>query len=251
MISDRPSILSCRSACKLPGRHRDTSENLAHRDCPKSEAGPLGELHQFTTGARVAGTLPAKFDYTLEMARQDGSLGSDTVRAWAGHWQARKTFAGTVTPRVFGEYNYASGDRNPADGVRGTFDQLYPTGHDKLGLSDQVGWRNTRHVRAGVELTPVKGLPVTTSYHSWWLADAHDGLYAASGALVARVATGAASTHVGQELDVQTSRTLTPQLQLAAGYAHIFSGPFLKQATPGASYSLPYVMVTYVFLAEK
>ena len=42
-----------------------------------------------------------------------------------------------------------------------------------------------------------------------------------------------------------------PQLQIAAGYAHIFPGEFLKQATPGASYSYPYVMVTYVFLADK
>jgi hypothetical protein len=42
-----------------------------------------------------------------------------------------------------------------------------------------------------------------------------------------------------------------PQLQLAAGYAHIFTGAFLKQATPGASYSYPYVMATYVFLAER
>ena len=39
--------------------------------------------------------------------------------------------------------------------------------------------------------------------------------------------------------------------QVAAGYAHIFTGGFLKQATPGASYSHPYVMVTYVFTAER
>jgi hypothetical protein len=65
------------------------------------------------------------------------------------------------------------------------------------------------------------------------------------------VATGATSRHVGQELDAQVSRALMPQLQLAAGYAHIFTGDFLKQATPGASYSYPYVMATYVFLAER
>ena len=47
------------------------------------------------------------------------------------------------------------------------------------------------------------------------------------------------------------TRSLTPQLQLAAGYAHIINGGFLKEATPGASYSYPYVMATYVFLAEQ
>jgi hypothetical protein len=32
---------------------------------------------------------------------------------------------------------------------------------------------------------------------------------------------------------------------------HMITGASLKQATPGASYSQPYVMVTYVFLAKK
>jgi hypothetical protein len=153
--------------------------------------------------------------------------------------------------RVFGEFNYASGDANPADGRRGTFDQLYPTPHDKYGLADQIGWRNIEHVRAGFDLTPWKGWPVSSGYHSWWLARSKDGLYGAGSGLVARIPTGATSRHVGQEIDVQMTRAITPQLQMAAGYAHIFPGAFLEQATPGASYSLPFVMVTYVFLAER
>jgi hypothetical protein len=57
---------------------------------------------------------------------------------------------------------------------------------------------------------------------------------------------GAASSHVGQEIDVQVTRALTePQLQVAGGYAHMFTGAFLKQATPGKSYSQPYLMATY------
>ena len=139
----------------------------------------------------------------------------------------------------------------PTDGARGTFDQLYPTGHDKLGLADQVGWRNIRHARAGLEITPVRGWPVTASHHAWWLANRHDALYNAGGAPIARVAGGAASTHVGQEIDVQLTRAIVPQLLVAGGYAHMFTGSFLKDATPGADYSYPYVMVTYVFLSER
>jgi hypothetical protein len=173
------------------------------------------------------------------------------VRAWAGHWQLRESLPGPGALRLIGEYNYASGDEDPADGVRGTFDQLYPTPHDKYGLADQIGWRNLHHARAGVEITPWTGLPVVVNYHSWWLAEKQDAIYAASSAPLARAVAGAPSAHVGQELDAQVSRALTEQLQLAAGYAHIFTGPFLKATTPGASYSHPYVMVTYVFLAER
>ena len=89
------------------------------------------------------------------------------------------------------------------------------------------------------------------NYQTWWLAEKTDGLYAANGSRIAFVAGGAASSHVGQEIDVQVTRALTPQLQLAGGYAHMFTGAFLKQATPGKSYSYPYVMATYVFLADK
>ena len=216
-----------------------------------SELGAIGNLHQTTVGTRVAGKLPARLDYSVEMALQRGSLADDTVHAWAGHWQMRESLPGAGSIKLISEYNVASGDDNPTDGTRTTFDQLYPTGHDKLGLADQVGWRNVRHLREGVEFTPIKATPFSVSYHSWWLADRHDALYAASGALIARVPGGAAASHVGQEVDVQVSRALTPQIQMAAGYAHLFTGAFLKQATPGASYSQPYVMVTYVFLAEK
>ncbi len=216
-----------------------------------TEDGALGTLSAATLGVRVAGRLPARLDYGVEMALQRGSLGNDRVETWAGHWQVRELITKTGTVRVVGEYNFASGDKDSTDGVRGTFDQLYPTPHDKYGLADQFGWKNIHHVRAGVEVTPIKGLPITANAHSWWLAEGRDAVYAASSAPLFRVAGGAADRHVGQEIDVQVSRTLTPQLQLAGGYAHIFPGAFLKQTTPGASYSFPYVMVTYIFLAER
>jgi hypothetical protein len=217
----------------------------------RAEAGGFGTLQETTTGIRVAGKLPAGLDYGVEMAVQRGSLGTDDISAWAGHWQMRETFPGRAAVRLTSEYNFASGDSDPADNVRGTFDQLYPTPHDKYGLADQIGWKNVHHARAGFEITPIKGLPLTTNYHSWWLAESKDAIYTAGSAVLARVATGAADRHVGQEIDVQVSRALTPQIQAAAGYAHIVPGAFLKEATPGASYSHPYVMVTYAFLAEK
>jgi len=217
----------------------------------QTETATVGDLGQATVGVRLAGRMPGRLDYGIEIAAQRGSLGSDDVEAWAGHWQLRETLPGAAAVRLTGEYNYASGDADPADGVRGTFDHLYPTPHDKYGLANQIGWKNIHHARTGVEFTPVRGLPVTANYHSWWVAEKRDGIYTAIGAPLARVPAGATSRHVGQELDAQVSRALMPQLQLAAGYAHIFTGGFLKQATPGASYSYPYVMATYVFLAER
>ena len=215
------------------------------------EVGVVGKLNSSTLGFRTVGKLPARLDYNVEMALQRGDLDTNDVTAWAGHWQLRESLAGGWTPKITGEYNYASGDKDPTDGKRQTFDQLYPTPHDKYGLADQVGWKNLHHVRTGFEITPLKGMPITTNYHSWWLAEERDALYNVASAPIARIITGAANSHVGQELDVQVSKAIFPQLQVAAGYAHIFTGAFLKEATPGASYSHPYIQATYVFLADK
>lgn len=235
----------------VPGATVEPYVLLRRDENLRSELGPTGTLDQSTTGVRMAGKLPARLDYGIEMAMQRGSLADDSLSAWAGHYQLRASLPGRGAVKIITEYNRASGDRNPTDGVRQTFDQLYPTGHDKLGLGDQVGWKNVHHLREGVDFMPLKATPISLSYHTWWLAERTDGLYSATGALLARVPAGAASSHIGHEIDVQISRPLTPQLGLAVGYAHMFSGAFLKQATPGASFSHSFVMVTYAFLAEK
>ena len=216
------------------------------------ETAGLGDINQATIGTRVAGKLPRNVDYGLEMAAQAGSVATDDVRAWAGHWVTGKTFTKTpARPRSFVEFNFASGDRDPKDGIRGTFDQLYPTGHDKLGLADQVGWKNVEHLRGGIELKPRPQWALSGSYHSFWLASATDALYAANGAAVARSAAGTAGRFVGHELDAQAVYTYSPQLQIAGGYARVLPGEFLEHTTRGESYQSTYLMVTYVFVGDR
>jgi hypothetical protein len=187
-------------------------------------------------------------DYGVEIAGQTGSLGTDSVGAWAGHWVIGYTATKLrYKPRLVAEYNFASGDKNSKDGKRGTFDQLYPTPHNLYGLGDQIGWRNIHDARLGVEFKPRPKWAVSSFYHNYWLASATDGLYAASSALVARSANGTAGTHVGQELDAQAMYSLNKQVQIGGGYAHLFTGEFLNKTTQGKDYNYPYVMFGYVF----
>jgi hypothetical protein len=215
----------------------------------KAESGRLGVLDFKTIGFRWVGKLPANFDYGTEVAFETGSLGSDSVRSRAAHAVVGYTFAVSAwKPRLFAEYNYASGDRNSNDNVRGTFDQLYPTNHDKYGLADQFGWKNIRHLRAGLEIKPLKKLTLAAGFHDFWLDSATDGLYSAAGALVVRKADGTAGTHVGEELDAQAMYSVNKQMQFGAGYGYLFAGEFLKNATKdGHSYSMPYVFLGYTF----
>jgi hypothetical protein len=186
-----------------------------------------------TWGVRVAGKLPANLDYGTEMAKQSGS-----TDAWAGHWRLGYTLpAFTWKPRLIAEYNYATP----------TFDVLYPTPHDKYGLSDQVGWKNIHHIRVGPEFKISKRVNGSANYHTWWLVNPANGLYNAGGALLVRSPAGNGSKHIGQEVDGQVMVAVNKQVSLSGGYAHIIPGSFLKKATPGASYNFPYLMLGYTF----
>lgn len=208
----------------------------------------LGKTSFFTPGFRFVGLLPRGFDYSVEMALQSGTRAADDVGAWAGHWRLGYTLASAKwKPRLIGEYQYATGDKDPRDGRKGTFDQLYPTPHDKIGLADQVGWRNVSAMRLGMELKATKKLTLTPNYHNIWLASRRDALYSVAGVAVARSIDGTAGTHVGNEFDIQAVYALNKIVNLAGGYAYLWSGEFLKKTTPGKNYSFPYVQLNYTF----
>ncbi len=214
----------------------------------KSEAGPLGVMNQATIGFHWS-VKPAKgIDYDVEMARQAGSVGSDSISAWAGHWVAGYTFMNSRhKPRVFSEFDYASGDSNAADGTRATFDQIYPSGHDLYAMTDQIGLKNIEMIREGLEFTPAAKWRLTAKYGSYWLANTHDALYSGASAALARSAAGTAGRWVGQELDFVAAYNYNKRTAFSAGFGHLFPGTFLKNTTPAVGYNYPYVAITYAF----
>jgi hypothetical protein len=213
----------------------------------QSERGGVGHLSAQTTGFRLVGKLPGSIDYGVEAAGQTGSIAGDRVRAWAGHWLVGYTLADTRhKPRLFTEYNRASGDADPRDGRRGTFDPLFPAPHDKYGLADLFTWANLAHWRGGAEYTLREGLVLSGAYNSFWLANLGDGLYA-GGKVIAHDPDHSAGGHVGREADFQMMWTATRTTSVNAGYARLFPGVFLKHATPGAPLNYMFAGIAHRF----
>ena len=213
----------------------------------KNESGLVANLNEKTAGFRLSGKA-GNTGYSFRIALQRGSLGSDSVSAWSGHWLTNYRFPKwRWSSQVMAEGNYASGDGNPHDGIRQTFDNLYPSVHDKAGLADQIGIRNIGHVRTGADFKPAKEWSAGVKYSWFWLANGHDALYATGGAIVAQRADGSAGSYVGQELDFTVVRALSKTLQAGAGVGHLFPGEFLKKTTPGHAYTYPYLVLTYGF----
>ncbi len=204
-----------------------------------------GALNETTPGVRVAGTLPAAFDYNVEMDVQRGSLGADSIQSWAGHWKFGRRFGVAASPRVFVESNHASGTKNPASRAWGTFDQIYPSSHDKIDFADQVGWKNITQVRTGVDEKPFAQWTFTQTYESFWRASRHDGLYGSSGALTVASTNPGAGKFIGQELDLVANYKWKKAIELGFGYAHLFTGRFLNSTTAGRDYNYPFLFVEF------
>ncbi len=207
-----------------------------------------GALNEVTAGVYWKGTLPAQFDYDVTMARQEGSLGIYSIGSWAGHWKAGRQFGhGRFNAHPFAEALYASGTTNPAGHSWNTFDQLYPSAHDKTDFADQVGWKNMKEIRTGVEEKVWKSWKVKQTYEDFWLASAKDALYATSGAVVARSLAGVDGTHVGQEIDAIVEGSLNKAIDIGFGIGHFYTGEFLQKTTAGHDFNYPFFYTTYHF----
>lgn len=210
-----------------------------------SETGISGHMDEKVWGLRTVGRLHRDFDYGATVMLERGDYSTDHLNALALHFLLGYTFSRAAwRPRIAVEYNYGSGDQDPRDGRHTTFDQLYPTSHDRYGLADQVGLRNMRHTRFQAEWNPARKWSAGARISLFWLASARDALYNNQGNAVARLAGGSGGRWIGPELDGYGSYRLNRYQQIGAGFGHIFPGTFLQRATPGHNYNAPYLFFT-------
>jgi hypothetical protein len=197
-------------------------------------------------GLRYKGLLFNNFDYSLEGIREVGTDGTNNIQAWGTTDGLAYRFSSMYwKPRVFSQYDYASGDKNPHDGVHGTFDTMYPTAHDRFGITDQFGWENIKAVRAGATVEPHNRWTVTAQWLDFWLVSATDSLYNTSGGSIVRNTAGTAGTHIGEEADLYTWYEINRHVNLGFGIGHIFPGQYLNLMEKGPNFTYPYFALNF------
>jgi hypothetical protein len=212
----------------------------------RNELGGTGALDLYSAGGRALGVLSETVDWEAEMVFQTGRVAALPVRAsggvWVLGWQTGKR---RWQPRISISYTYASGDDQPRDGVKRTFDTLYPTTHMRNGATDRVGWANIhdRLLQSEWKLSPK--WKWTAGAHDFRLATTEDALYSSSGAALFRNPR-ASSGHVGFELFGVSEYALSRTMNLGAGYARLFRGAFLRECGRGGA-TQPYVFLGYRF----
>ncbi len=206
----------------------------------------VGHESEQAYGIRWKGMALHNLDYSVEGIREGGTDGTNGIKAWGTTAGLAYRFAGFYwKPRIFSQYDYASGDKNAHDGTHGTFDTMYPTAHDRFGISDQFGWQNIKAVRAGITVEPHRRWTVTGQWLDFWLASATDSLYNTSGSSIVRNTTGSAGNHIGQEADAYTWYEINRHVNIGVGVAQIFPGHYLTMMEKGPNFTYPYFALNF------
>jgi hypothetical protein len=205
-----------------------------------------GKENEKVLGVRFKAQAHTAFDYSGEVILETGTVGSQPLRASAAQAGAAYQFLDVVArPRVFTQYDYATGNSNPAqNGSHTTFDTIYPTAHDRFGITDLFGWQNIESVRAGATVEPHRRLTFTVQGLDFWAADALDSIYNTSGSAIVNNKTNH-GRHVGAEIDGYSWYELNRHFNLGGGIGYLGGGQFLTNVSTSHSYTTYYFALNF------
>lgn len=187
------------------------------------------EIH--TVGLHGFGLIgESGWDYDFNFAFQFGSDGDLSHRAFAMHGEIGYTFDEITHARIAAWLNYATGDRDPNDGVNQRFDRLYGASHSMYGYSDLFTWQNMINPTLYFTVRPDPRLRFEVFYRAYWL-DSRTDAWVVPGL---RDPSGNSGRFIGQELDLRIAWQLARHVGLEIGYAHFMPGNFVTNTEPGA-----------------
>jgi Alginate export len=205
-----------------------------------------GKEDEKVEGLRFKAQAHESFDYGGEFIFENGNVGSKLIRAYAAQAGAAYKFLhGPSKPRLFAQYDYASGNSDPAKNLtHTTFDTIYPTAHDRFGIADLFGWQNIESARAGVTVEPHRRLTFTVQALDFWAPSALDSIYNTSGSAIVTNKTDHGH-HVGAEIDSYSWYELNQHFNLGGGIGYFGGGQFLTDVTTSHSYTYYYFALNF------
>jgi hypothetical protein len=177
-------------------------------------------------GSRPHG--PGQIDYELELIGQFGDSGGRDHSAFAGHGELGYTLDLPWSPRLAGQFDYASGTADPNGDESHTFSFLFGARRFDLVQTGIYGpFRRSNILSPGVRLivTPHPDVKVQLKLRYWELAQARDAFVGTG----LQDASGAAERHLGTDLELRVQWRPTPWLAVDAGYDHWFKGSYLDR----------------------
>lgn len=205
-----------------------------------------GKEDEKVGGVRFKAQARNALDYGGEVIYEGGKVGTQSIGAWAAQAGAAYQFLDVAAkPRIFTQYDYASGNSNPVqNGTHSTFDTIEPTAHDRFGITDLFGGQNIETVRAGGTVEPHRRLTFTVQGLDYWAADALDSIYNTSGGAIVANKTDH-GRHVGAEVDGYSWYELNKHFNVGGGIGYFGGGQFLTNVATSHSYTYYYFALNF------
>jgi hypothetical protein len=136
----------------------------------------FGEERRHVLDARFAGRSQ-QFDWDLEAMGQAGQVGTKDIRAWAVGSRVGYTLSSAPwQPRIGLQFDAASGDHRPGDGMLGTFNPLFPNGY-YFTLAGYTGYANLVHLKPSITVSPISRMKVMAAIGLQWRETTADAIY--------------------------------------------------------------------------
>jgi len=185
------------------------------------------EYHTFgVRGHRLA--QPRRLDYELELIGQFGETGGRDQSAFAGHAELGYTLDLPWSPRLVGQFEYASGTADPDGDESHTFSFLFGTRRSDLVVTGIFGpFRRSNILSPGVRLlvSPHPKVKAQLKVRYWELAQARDNFVGTG----LQDPTGDSGRNLGTDIELSARWSPTAWLEVDAGYDHWFKGSYLDR----------------------
>ncbi len=208
----------------------------------------VGNEDRFTFGMRFGGEIPgSRFDYDFEGAYQFGEFADKDIRAWFVAldigWRPPSF---RFDPRFAIGIDFASGNSDD-EGKLGTFNSLFPDGHEYLGYADIFGRPNLVAVRGTFTMNPVKNVELRADLHGFWRSSEDDAVYTPLGRILIPAVPDIDDKYVGAEFDLSARWRLDRHLMFSAGWAHVFPGSLPEQVGNDEELDFVWLEAEFIF----
>ena len=207
-----------------------------------------GDLRSHSIGFQMQKQARGWVDFTAALVGQTGCYGKDTIRAFGANSAVGLTLPLKWRPRLAGQFTWGSGDRNPADGIHGTFDGVFGGADINFyGDLNLFFWSNLRDYEWDFHLNPGRTTKLALEHHYFTLDQARDAWYTTGLAALRRDVTGLSGKALGHEVNVRFTWQPAKGPEIMIGVGHFFPGDFVRATGVAKSATGYFLQAAYGF----
>ncbi|WMJ08197.1 alginate export family protein [Nitrosomonas sp. sh817] len=190
----------------------------------------------YMPGFRTYGKVGDLFDFDVSYNHQFGYSGPLRQDAQGYTIEVGKTFNHPWKPRLTGFYGYASGDKDPNDGVDNRFDRFF--GFARPWSADHyVVYENLKAPKIRMDLQPTQKLGFELTYGWYFLASKRDRMFDILDGNISQTVrdpgfnrdrTGQSGDYAGHALEGRIRYQVSPRINTVLGYTHFTAEDFVK-----------------------